>query len=216
MLAIRKLFSQIVGFSLVACFVTFTSGCNTSVSGGVTVSQSSNGTTTVSGTVTVTWKPVAQDLTVSDLQTAESSGYTVITNVPSSNFTLNSQNPVQATLTATTDQGYTSSVTVTLQPVTSTTSPVASGYAVYTFAVPSSSELSSWVQSVVANSTSSTSVSASVATVFNSQGTSGTYTLYVQVNSSQTGLQTMGSAVYVVPSEGVGGTCHTATCPDQP
>lgn len=189
-------------------------GCQTSETVGVSVSQGPNGTT-VTGSVSVTIKQQLQDVAMPDFGTAESSGYTIVINAPSSNFTLDSQNPVQATLTANTDKGYTSSVTVTLQPGASTTAPVASGYTVYTFTVPNTTAVSNWVQAVQQNSSSSAAVSTSVGSVFNDLGSSGTYTFYVQVDSAQTGLLSQGSSTYVDPGYGGGGPCDTRVCPNQ-
>lgn len=181
-------------------------GCNgngnTTTTFGVSASHNTKTGTTVTASVSVTIKSAIENLIPSDFESSFSSGYTVIANVPSADFTFGTQNPVQATLTATTDTGFTSSTTVTLQPVTSTTAPIGSGYTVYTFAIPATSELNTWVQSVGANANSTMNLSATSTIPFNDLGTAGTYTFYIQINSSQTGVQPVGSIVYSDPGSG--------------
>jgi hypothetical protein len=142
--------------------------------------------------------------------------YNVIWNVPTSDLTLNTQSPVQATLAATTDTNYQASVTVTLSPVTSTTSPVAEGYSVYTFGVKSSTELNNWISEVSANTKSNVNLSFTGNALFNQLGNAGVYTIYVSVSSSQAGVTPMGSATYSDPGTPPPTRCTTPSCPDQP
>jgi len=174
-------------------------------------SCSTNGTCTAGGSITIKPRLVAQEVGLNDFAGAPGSGYTVIVNAPTSGATLNTTSPTQATLTATTDQNYTSSVTVGLQQVPSTTAPGGSGYTVYTFAVPDNSTVQSWVQSVEQHTTASVSVTSDVSALFNLTA-SGSYTFYAQVNSSQTGLQSVGSFSYYADSSNPKNLCGGSPC----
>lgn len=178
--------------ALTAAFLL--SGCTTSYDASVSVS--SNGT--VTGTATIHIKPVqqARGVPLVNFQSALSSGYSVILNVPTSNFSLNQSGTPQATLTASTDQGFTSSTVVTLQPVASTTSPVAAGYSVYTFKVPNTAQLQSWTQQVSQHATSNLALTSNVDTVFDDLGNGNTYTIYAHINSIQTNVVSAGSVSY--------------------
>ncbi|HXN72951.1 MAG TPA: hypothetical protein VN861_10415 [Candidatus Acidoferrales bacterium] len=144
------------------------------------------------------------------------SAHNVIWNVPTSDLTLNTQSPVQATLKATTDTNYQSSITVTLTPVASATSPVVTGYSVYTFGVESSAALSNWLSEVTANINSTGNLSVSSNPLFNELGNAGTYTVYVQVKSVQAGVTTLGSATYSDPGTPPPTRCTGSNCPNQP
>jgi hypothetical protein len=143
--------------------------------------------------------------------------YTLIWNVPSSDFTLNTQSPVQAMLTATTDTNYTSSITVTMSPAKSTTAPVAAGYSVYTFSLENSTALSNWVSQVSSNTRSSATFSFSSSALFNLLANAGTYTVYLQVNSSQAGVTEAGSGTVTDPGANPPPTrCTGNNCQNQP
>ncbi len=190
----------------------FMQGCP-SVSADVAVTGSSNGT--VSTTVTIHVKPTHEivGLELADFQAAPASGYEIIVNAPTSNYRLDASGTPQATLTATTDQNYSSSIVVNLQPVLSSTSPVSSGYTVYTFAVPNTSQVQAWTQQVSEHVTSVLSLSSNVDTIITDLGNPGTYTFYAQVDSEQTGIVNSGSATYVHPHGVVG--CVGHVCPPQ-
>ncbi len=159
-------------------------------------------------------KPVQNivQMSVSDIQSTVSSGYSLIINAPTSNLVLASSSPVQTILTATTDTGYTSSTVATLQPIPSTTSPIAPGYTPYTFVVENSPQVDNWAQEVSRQSSSSLSVSVNTDAAFTDLGNPGTYTFYAQLNSTQTGLLNGGSAVYTHPElPGTGCVGHICT-----
>ena len=125
-----------------------------------TKSQSSNcvaGSDGTTATCRVTNTEQQQSASLSDFSGAASSAsvaaYRLILSAPS-DAALNTQSPVQATLSATTDRGYTSTVTVTLQLTTSTTQPAAPGDTVYTFLFPSTSTVTNWGAAVQANTNS--------------------------------------------------------------
>jgi hypothetical protein len=52
--------------------------------------------------------------------------------------------------------------------------------------------------------------------LFNQLGNAGTYTVYVQVNSSQEGVTTLGSATYSDPGPPPPPRCTGDSCPNQP
>lgn len=143
----------------------------------------------------------------SDFTAAASSSsvlaFRLILNLPS-DAVINTQSPVQATLSGTTDKGYTSSITVTLQPTTSTTQPIAPGDTVYTFLLPNSSEVTSWASTVAANANSSINVSSSIVAGLNLLGNAGSYVVTIQEVTGQTGLTTVGSVGVTDPGPSAG------------
>ena len=129
------------------------------------------------------------------VSSALSSGYAVIIHVPSGEFSADSSSQPQATLTATTDTGYTSSIVVNLTPTGSASSTLYSGYTAYTFAVQSSSQLTAWVNSVNSHTSSTSTITATSTGSFLGAGDPGEYTVYAQLTSSQTGAISPASAV---------------------
>ena len=210
---------MIVGMLLMTMVTVMQIGCDSpTVSGGgsATVTCQSHAGCGVAGEGHVTIQFLEPATFASGTSPSAIAGYNLIWNVPTSDLTLNTQSPVQATLTATTDTNYPSSITVTLTPVASTTSPVASGYSVYTFAVESSTQLSNWISEVSANTKSNVNVSLTDTALFNELANAGTYTIYYQVVSSQAGLTTLGSATYSDPGPPPPTRCTGNNCPNQP
>ncbi len=166
----------------------------------VSASANSNGVAT--GTVSYQWKINSQidvaGLSPTDFEQNSPTSFTIIANAPSGAFALDPNSPAQSTLTATTDTGYTSSVTVTLQQVTSTTVPVSNGDTVYTWSVPSTTALANWQQAVASHTTNSMQVTISSGLPLLSTA-SGTYTIPVQINSNATGVMDEGSTSITVP-----------------
>lgn len=144
---------------------------------------------------------------------APSSGYEVIVHVPNGEFSPTPSAQPQATLTGTTDTGYTSSIVVNLTSVGSAPSTLYSGYTAYTFAVQQSSQLTAWANSISSNTNSTSTIAAVTNLPFNDAGDSGEYTVYAQLTSSQTGTLSPASAVYSIagsdptcdPGSGAGG-----------
>lgn len=173
-------------------------GCKAEIS--ASASASSTGVVTV-GTK-ITWHLNSQiqlaDLSPSGFEQNPPSSFTIIANAPSDAFTVDPNSPPQTTLTATTDTGYTSSVTVTLQQVASTTAPVSSGDEVYTWTVPNTTALSNWAQAVASHTTNSMQLTSSSEFPLVSTK-AGTYTLAVQINSNATGVMNEGSTSVTVP-----------------
>jgi hypothetical protein len=115
-----------------------------------------------------------------------------------------SSSPVQTTLTGTTDQGYTASITETLTPAGSAPDPTYSGYTDYSFTMPPSTTLTNWVDALNLNTTDSSTVVNSSSGVFSPAGNAGTYAVYVSLTSTQTGTVPSGSAVFTDPGPSSG------------
>ena len=210
---------MIVGMLLMTMVTVMQIGCDSpTVSGGgsATVTCQSHAGCGVAGEGHVTIQFLEPATFASGTSPSAIAGYNLIWNVPTSDLTLNTQSPVQATLTATTDTNYQSSITVTLTPVASATSPVVTGYSVYTFGVESSAALSNWLSEVTANINSTGNLSVSSNPLFNELGNAGTYTVYVQVKSVQAGVTTLGSATYSDPGTPPPTRCTGSNCPNQP
>ena len=157
-------------------------------------------------------KPAPQ-LALSDFEASPATSFTLIASAPASNFIVNRNQPAQSTITATTDTGYTASVTVDLQQVTSTTLPVNPGDAVYTWSVVNSPQLEAWTQNIEANTISTLQISGSSGLPLLPLGNPGLYTISGQINSNATGLLGIGSsAIGLAPS---GPKCGS-NCPVQP
>jgi hypothetical protein len=148
-------------------------GCSGSVS--VTESDAhstltNSDTITTSVTAQISWGAPKPNL-VGD---GDPTTFALAQSIPSE-FTPNPSSPPQVTLTATTDTGYVSSITVTLQPASTTVAPVNQGDVVYGYSVPSSTALTTWEQNVGANTTSETQISAASTLALTNNGNAGTY-----------------------------------------
>lgn len=196
------------------------SGCNggrlTSQGGQIsrTCTTDSNGNTTCKITIIQQQDGASPNDLTSAGSGSSVAAYRLILNLPS-DAVLNTQSSVQATLTATTDTGYISAITVTLQPTTSTTQPVASGDTVYTFLLPNTSEVTNWASTVAANANSSISVTSSAVSGLNLLGTPGSYVVTIQEITEQTGTTTVGSIGVTDPGITSPTPCTTKNCPDQ-
>ncbi|MGD0292843.1 MAG: hypothetical protein ABSB30_03225 [Terracidiphilus sp.] len=161
---------------------------------------------------------MANSVGTADLSSALGSGYTVTLAVPTAELTPTSSNPVQTTLTGTTDTGFTASITETLTPAGSAPDSTYSGYTDYSYTMPPSQNLTDWVNSLNLNTTNNATVVTSTNGVFTPAGIAGTYQVYVTLTSTQTGTVPGGSAVFTdpgPPTKNTGG-CNTArTCMNQ-
>lgn len=207
----------VVGALLISALTVIQVGCTPTVSGSasvtVTCHPGSGCNTTAQGTITIS--DVARASFTSGTSPSSVASYNFIWNVPSSDLVLNTQSPVQGTLTAVTDTNYQSSITLTLSPVASTTQPVEEGYTVHTFGTENTTELSNWISQVSANTKSSVNLNLSGSALFNQLGNAGTYTAYVEVSSSQAGVTPLGSATYSDPGSKPL-KCVNGNCPIQP
>lgn len=124
------------------------------------------------------------------------SNYAIIVTVPSNELTLNPSAIPQATLTATTDTGYSSSILVNLKPAGSAPSTLVSGDTDYTFDITTTPALIAWVDSVNLNTIETSTIVTAASTIFDPTGIPGTYTVYTQVTSTQIGTIPGGSATF--------------------
>lgn len=158
------------------------------------------------------FKAVVQAVGKDYILAAPHSGYTVIYTLPTNAFSLSTTSTAEATLTATSDSGYTSSTVVTLTPVSATS---ASGYTSYAFSVPDSTALETWVEQVSSNTISTLTFTADTAAFFTPKKTSGTYPASIKISSNQTGIVDEGSTYLTL--DGIGDTpvtCETNVCPN--
>ena len=178
--------------------------------------QNSDGSMTCANTTEQTRDGASPQDVSSAASSTSVSAYRLIVNLPS-DVTINTQSPVQATLSATTDTGYTSSITVDLQPTTSTTQPVAPGDTVHTFLLPDTAQVTNWAATVTANSKSTVNVNSSIISGLNLLGSPGSYTVTIQQVTQQTGVSTVGSVGVTDPGPSSGGNCPpNKPCPVGP
>lgn len=179
-------------------------GCNVKYSATANASCNvSTGQCTVGGAITISSGGTSAQVSPEELTASTASGYTVIFAVPTAELTPSSS-PVQTTLTGTTDQGYTASITETLTPAGSAPDPTYSGYTDYSFTMPPSTTLTNWVDALNLNTTDSSTVVNSSSGVFSPAGNAGTYAVYVSLTSTQTGTVPSGSAVFTDPGPSSG------------
>lgn len=199
-------------------FVLPLGGCTYSGTVGASY-NTQTGATTVSGSVTISSKAVANSIGTADLSSAINSGYTVTFAIPTAELTPALSNPVQATLTGTTDTGFTASITETLTPAGSAPDSTYSGYTDYSYTMPSSQNLTDWVNSLNLNAINNATVVTTTNGIFAPAGTTGTYQVYVMLTSTQTGTVPGGSAVFTDPGRpktSGPGCLHKGTCLNQP
>jgi len=170
-------------------------GCKVSETTTVTTSCGGGKSCTYGGTVSITVGNQSVGVAQADLSDALASGYSVVLHVPTDEFLYNSSSQPQATLTATTDQGYTSSIVVDLTLAGSAPSSLYSGYTAYTFSVQPSAQLTNWVNTVNSHMTSGATVATASTAIFAPQGDAGSYSIYAYINSTQTGTISNGSAI---------------------
>jgi hypothetical protein len=197
--------------SAVVCIVSLfaCSGCTGST--GMSLSAAYNTqtgattiTTTVSGTITF------GGAKANFVSNGDPTTYSLVNSIPSE-FTPNASSPPQVTLTATTDTGYVSSITLTLQPTSTTVGPVNQGDVVYAYSVPASTALTTWEQNVGANTTEEAQVSAVSTLPLTSSAITGTY----QVNAiAQTPSGSSNASTSI--SLGLSGPSNPLKCPENP
>ncbi len=199
-----KQVTKLAGASL--AILLLTAGCHVSETSGISINCGGGKPCTYGGTVSLQVSNQSVGVASADLSSALGSGYSVIVHVPDGELTYDSSSTPQATLTATTDTGYTSSIVVNLSPAGSVPSSLYSGYTAYTFEVQPSSQLTAWVNLVNSHISSTASVVTASSAVFSPQGEAGTYPVYAQVTSNQTGTISNGSASFTDP--GSSGACN--------
>jgi hypothetical protein len=147
----------------VAAMFSSLTGCpKQSISTSESVSVGPSGTTSTSKVgYTFTWGGDTElaNLSPDDLESVSPTGGAWVVLLPQY-FSVNSNDPVQAAFAATTDTGYASSITVSLQPG-GPTGAAPSGYTAYPFEVASADQgaLSAWLAQVGANTSASANIS---------------------------------------------------------
>jgi hypothetical protein len=172
--------------------VLFT-GCHVS-GGSVTsttscaVSGTNAGGCTVTAGGTVTFAPNAQVATaeIDDLQTISDGSYAVSVSAPTA-FTSISNGGATTLLSVTTDTGYSSSINLALTAVAAKINPVNQGDVVSSFNLPTSSALSSWIQTVAAHTNTTMKINNSAGLPFQMAAGSGTYTITTVLTSNAVG-----------------------------
>ena len=201
----RNAFYRFTGVSLLLLL----NGCHVEsyqVSSSVSVSSTGTVTTTVGVSATIKPNAVMSNVEASDVAALPSTGFVVSASLPSSNFTPDGSNIPTTTITAVTDTGFTSSITVQLQPTNPVIGPINTGDAVYSYAVPSTSALNSWAQEVSQNTASSATITSTGGLPFISAQNPGTYPVTVEVSNTQTSPTTSSTQYTVVPqNNGCGG-----------
>jgi hypothetical protein len=196
-------------------------GCHVS-GGSVSTSVSVNDqtgavTTTVSGTLNIAPDMTYSGLAVADLSDIPSSGYVVSLSVPSGSFVPDQNNTPTTTLTATTDTGYTSSITVVLQPTSPAINPINSGDIVYSYSLPNTSQVNDWIQQVALNTSSTTTLSSSAGLPVVAVGNPGTYNIAVEITSAQVGSVELGASNISIQSPTPPPSCDPGeNCVTQP
>lgn len=196
----------------------FIVGCTVSGTVQGSVSISSNGTTTgtIGGGVTVSSKAVVGSLDTETFRGIPGGGYTVSVSAPASDFSADTTDLSNVTITATTDTGYTSSVTATLQQTSPAISPVNPGDVVVSYALPNTTQMNEWIAQVAANSNSSVSISSSAAVPIINQGNPGTYSISSALTSTTVGNYNIGSASFSVKPLGTKPCVGGNPCPVNP
>lgn len=170
---------------------------------------------TVGGQVSYSTKSINSGAEAHDLQTVTDGSYTISASVPSGSVTPDPNGSGVTTITATTDQGYTSSIVVALTPVAAAISPVNDGDVVYSYNLPASDTLNNWVQQVAANTTSSVSIESSAGLPFVFGTTPGSVTMTSVVTSNAVGTVNAGNVIIQVQSSKQIGGCKPGTvCPE--
>jgi len=202
---------QTISCLLVLAMTLLPVGCtDASAQGSVTV-----GDTTVSGSISIKHHKAIQQSAIVDANNTASSGTsTVLVDVPPG-FVYNSANPPQSVVTITTDTGMTFSQSFALVPSSSAGfSPAASGTQTLAFVAQNPSAVAAFVQSATSHASSTVNVDVQSTIAMQGPTDGGTYTIYGRDYSSSTGLQGDGSASYIAPTSGGGGTCTGGRCPN--
>ncbi len=170
-------------------------GCK--IGGSVSVSTTCGGTGgctgTVGGTITFNQNVLMQSVGTDDLGSTTDGSSVISASVPGGVYTSDATQAATMTIHVTTDNGFSSSVTVPLVPVPPAIAPVNTGDTVYSYNLPTSASFSSWVQQVAANTNSTMSLSSSSALPFHAASATGTFTFTSVLTSNATGNYRVGS-----------------------
>jgi hypothetical protein len=166
----------------------------------------------VTEAITVVPKVVAQTVGASDLASTADGSYTISASAPSSLFSANTSVASTTTITATTDTGYSSTITVSLTPTSPAIAPVNEGDAVFSYNLPNTPAFNSWVQTVAANTNASMTLTSSAALPLQITAAPGSFTVTTVLTSNDTGSVNTGNVQFVrsappMKSCGNGGLC---------
>ncbi len=156
---------------------------------------------------------VVSNLDPADAQSIGDGSNVISVSVPASAFSVAAGQTATTVLSATTDTGYSSAISVPLVAVASAVSPAQAGDAVYSFSLPASSEVSSWLQNVVANTSSTMTLQSSAPIPLSATAVPSSFTETAVLSSNSVGEYTIGSITVVRPPTS---PCTGHACPVQP
>lgn len=199
------------------CCVLALSGCvreyQVSESTAVVMNGQNAGQVTQTTTVTVIFKQslFVVGVAADDVAHIPSTGFVVSSSAPSSQFSIDTSRSPYATLTATTDTGFTSSITVPLQLVGAAINPINAGDSVASYALTETSQFDVWAQTVAQNTQAGATIQATAYEPFLSAPTSGTYTVSSQSTNSVTAPSNVAAAQITIaaPPPSTCGVGHT-------
>jgi hypothetical protein len=144
-------------------------------------------TVAVGGSITIAPNATGLIAEPNDLFTIQDGSYVLSLSAPSSVFSSNTDGSPTTTLSVTTDTGYSSSITLPLNPVAPAVSPVNAGDAVFSFGLPDTTTFDNWMQNVAVHTVSTMTLSISGALPLQANNTSGSVTISTVLTSNSTG-----------------------------
>lgn len=159
-------------------------------------------TVTAGGVVNILPGAKAQYVSANDMAATTDGSYVLSVSAPSTQFTTSAGDVAVTTITANTDTGYSSTITLPLTPVNPVVSPANSGDAVYSYNLPSSPQLAAWTQQVTANTSASMDITSTATVPLRSTGTAGSPTLTSTVTSNSIGTVNAGNINFTTMTSG--------------
>lgn len=207
-----KALSLFMGCTIILC------GCHVesytvSDTTSVTDNGPNAGTVTSSVGVSVTIKPNVSisNVQASDIPTIPATGFGISVSALNAEFTADTTNSPYAVVSALTDSGYTSQITVPLTPTEALINPVNPGDAVTSYSLQDTAAFETWTQVVSQHTQSTATISAVGYLPFLAAQTPGTYTVSNQVTNNVTAPSSVAQAQVSIaspppPTCGVGKT----------
>ncbi len=205
--------------SLLTPFLCLMQGCHAalelSANGSYTFSGPGAGNATAGGGVAVNFYPnvMISNLDPTDAQSIADGSNVLSLTVPASGFSSAAGQTATTMLSAATDTGYSSAISLPLSAAAPATSPAQAGDAVYSFNLPASSALSSWLQNVVANTNSTMTLQSSASLPLSVTASLSSFTATSILTSNSVGKYTVLTMTVVRPSTT---PCTGHVCPVQP
>jgi hypothetical protein len=150
-------------------------------------------TSTLGGTINFQPSSTLASAGTDDLATMADGSYTLSVSAPGAIYTPAPNATPTATITVTTDTGYTSSIGVVLSPVAPAIAAVNAGDAVYSYNLPSTPDFAAWIQQVSANTNSTMSISSSAGIPLQAAPGSGVVTMTTVLTSNAVGTYNVGN-----------------------